>query len=155
MSDPNNQSTKENPVGRFMVAVGAVIEYKNSGKILIVQRSKDLDWNPGQWEIGYGRLDQFENPQQALHREIKEELGLTDIEIVKILTTWQMFRGSKKADNELIGITFHCRTQTKQIKLSDEHSQYKWVEPEKALEMVKIEGIKRDVKAFLFITKIY
>jgi len=51
-----NTSTKENPVGRFMVAAGAIIELGDTGKILIIKRADDLDWQPGTWEIVYGRL---------------------------------------------------------------------------------------------------
>jgi len=33
MVETNNKSTTDNPVGRFMVAVGAVIELEGTGKI--------------------------------------------------------------------------------------------------------------------------
>ena len=61
VTEPNNQSTKDNPVGRFMVAVGAIIQHRQTKKILLCQRSIDLDWHPGEWEIGYGRIAQFES----------------------------------------------------------------------------------------------
>jgi len=47
----NNQHTSENPVGRFMVASGAVIEMGTTGKILLIQRSSSLDWQPNEWEL--------------------------------------------------------------------------------------------------------
>jgi len=149
MTDPNNTSTEKNPVGRFMVAAGAIIELNDSGKILILQQSSKLDWQPSEWEIPYGRLDQFEDAETGLRREMKEELGIRSIEIVKVIRVWHIFRGSKKADNELIGITYHCRTKTEKMHLSDEHEEYQWVAPEEALTLVKVKGIRRDIEQFI------
>jgi len=147
---PNNQSTNENPVGRFMVASGAVIEQSNTGKILLIQRSSKLDWHPNEWEIMYGRIDQFEDTEMGLKREVREETGINDLELIDVLTVWHIFRGTAEtAENELIGVTYHCRTNQTQPNLSDEHQAYKWVSPEEALELVQVDGIKRDIKKFL------
>src|SRR3989344_8787288 len=148
-SDPNNKSTSENPVGRFMVAAGAVIELNSTGKILILQRSPKLDWHPSEWEICYGRIDQFEDVETGLKRELFEELGLKEVDIVKILRVWHIFRGSKKATNELVGITYHCRSSNKNVKLSKEHTNFQWLKPEKAIKLIINKGIKDDLKVFI------
>ncbi len=147
--EPNNQSTNTNPVGRFMVAVGAIIQHAQTQRILIIRRADTLDWQPGEWETLYGRIDQHEDAEQGLRREISEEIGLKDVEIKNILTTWHIYRGSKKAENDLIGITYHATTDQDVITLSHEHSEYAWVTPEEALNKIAIEGIKRDVNAFI------
>jgi len=150
ISQPNNKSTTENPVGRFMVAGGAVIELGSTGKILVNQRGPYLDWHPNEWEIVYGRISQFEGLEDGLKREVKEETGIKDLEILTVLSTWHIFRGTvKKAENELIGITFHCRTKQKTIKLSKEHSLYKWVTPEDALKLISVTGIRRDILKYI------
>lgn len=132
-----------------MVAAGAVIENTDTGKILILQRADDLDWHAGEWEIDYGRLDQFEDPISGLKREIFEETGLKDIQIGQILSVWHIFRGPQTAENELIGITYHCTTTEINIYVSEEHSGYQWVQPEQALELIKVDGIRRDIKIFM------
>jgi len=140
----------DNKVGRFMVASGAVIELGETGKILLLKRSNELDWQPGEWEIMYGRIDQFESPEEGLRREVVEETGLENLEIIEILSVWHIYRGGeKKVKNDLVGITYRCRTQTEKVKISSEHSDYKWVEPKEALKMIKIEGIAGDVKKYL------
>lgn len=149
LNQPNNQSTPQNPVGRFMVAVGAVIEYPATGEILLVQRAPTEDFQGGEWEIPYGRINQFEDALVGLKREAKEEVGLTDLRIKEILTVWHIFRGPEIAENELIGITYHCQTATKSVKISAEHAGYRWVRPEEALALIKVEGIKRDIQAFI------
>ena len=150
MNQPNNKSTSENPVGRFMVAVGAVIELGETGKILVNRRNSNLDWQPNEWEIMYGRIDQFEGLENGLKREIKEETGIEDLEIISVLTVWHIFRGSEEsAENELIGITYRCRTQTETVKLSPEHSSYKWITPQEAIGLSSVSGIRRDIGKFM------
>jgi 8-oxo-dGTP pyrophosphatase MutT (NUDIX family) len=144
----DNSNSKSNPVGRFMVAVGAVISNKG-GKILLIQRSSKLDWHPGEWEIMYGRIAQHEDPQLGLAREVKEELGIT-IKPTTPLTAWHIYRGNEEtAENELIGITFLATTDQNNIVLSDEHQEYRWVSPTEALSLIKVEGIKRDINAYI------
>lgn len=131
-----------------MVAVGAVIA-NSEGKILLIRRSSKLDWHPGEWEIMYGRIAQHEDAQKGLAREVKEELG---IEIIagSPLTCWHIYRGHEEAaHNELIGITFLATTEQIAINLSDEHDEYRWVTPVGALELITIEGIKRDINAYI------
>ncbi len=144
----DNTNNEHNPVGRFMVAVGAVI-VNPEGKILLIKRSSKLDWHPGEWEIMYGRIAQHEDPQAGLIREIGEELGIT-IKPGKPLTCWHIYRGHElTAQNELIGITFLVTTNQLEIQLSDEHEEYRWVTSTEALELIKVDGIKRDIKAFI------
>lgn len=144
----DNDSTKQNPVGRFMVAVGALITNQN-GEILLCKRNIKLDWRPGEWEIMYGRIAQHEDPQDGLSREVKEELGI-EITIGKPLRVWHVYRGhDKTAYNDLIGITFLVKTISATVKLSNEHEDYRWVTPAEALNLVKVEGIRQDLKAYL------
>ena len=147
-SKVDNNSSEHNPVGRFMVAVGAVV-VNSENKILLIKRSQKLDWHPGEWEIMYGRIAQHEDAQMGLAREIKEELG---IEVVagRPLTCWHIYRGHEEtAHNELIGITFLATTQESEITLSDEHEEYRWVSPQEALDLIKVDGIKRDINAYI------
>lgn len=132
-----------------MVAVGAIIEHALSGKILVIQRAKNLDWRGGEWETLYGRLDQFEDPHTGLKREVREEVGITDLEIHELFRAWHIFRGLESAENELIGLTYHTTTQTETIQLSTEHETYRWVTPQEALELIDVVGIRKDIELFI------
>ena len=144
----DNSNTTQNPVGRFMVAVGAVIASPD-GKILLIKRSEKLDWHPGEWESMYGRIAQHEDPKDGLTRELKEELGIS-VAVGRLLTCWHIYRGHEEtAENELVGITFLATTNQIEIKLSDEHEEYRWVTPEEAKELIKVEGIHRDIQAYI------
>ena len=59
---------------RIQVAVGILTE--PSGKVLIGQRVVEDDYY-NKWEFPGGKLEHGETPQQALERELKEELGVT------------------------------------------------------------------------------
>ncbi len=149
VTQPNNHSTVQNPVGRFMVAAGAVIQLEGTDKILVIKRADGQDWHGGEWEIIYGRIDQFEDLPKGLRREVREESGITELSVHEVLRVWHIFRGPEKAENELIGITFRCLTRQKDVKLSAEHTEYRWVTPLEALELVHTPGIRTDIQAFI------
>jgi len=133
-----------------MVAAGAVLEDVSTGDILILKRANDLEHQPDQWEITYGRINQFETVETGLRREYEEETGIKDFKIVNMLRNWKIFRGEELAENELIGITFWAQVETKpQVIISSEHSEFKWVTPNEALSFIKVEGIKKDIREFL------
>ncbi len=134
--------------GRFMIAVGAIIEHISSGKILLLKRSLKVDFQGGIWEEVNGRMKQLEEPEIALKREVKEETGLK-IKIVKPINIFHVFRGKKSPDNELVGIIYWCKSSSKKIRLSDEHTDYKWLSPIEALELLHHKGIKKDIESFI------
>jgi len=136
-------------IGSFMVAAGAIIKHSNTNKVLVLKR-EDTDHLKNKWELMYGRIDQFEELEEGLKREVIEETGITDLKINKLMRVWHIHRGQEKtADNEIYGFTFLCETNTTKIKLSREHSEYRWVNPEEALKLIETVGIKRDIELYL------
>ena len=131
-----------------MVAVGAMIEHDSSGKILLVKRSETADYLPGIWEDMGGRIKQFEDPEDALRREVREETGL-EIEVLKPLAVFHDYYGERTAENELLIITYWCKAKSDQVMLSEEHSAYQWVLPEEALELADHIGVRRDIQAWI------
>src|SRR5947209_2840493 len=114
--------------GRFLVAVGAMIEHAETRRILLLRRAENVDWLPGVWEDIGGRMKQFEEPEDALRREVREESGL-EIEIVKPINIFHLFHGERSAGNELVIITYWCKTHSDLVVLSYEHSEYRWLAP--------------------------
>ena len=131
-----------------MVAVGAMIEHDSSGKILLVKRSDKANYLPGIWEDLGGRIKQFEEPEDALRREVKEETGL-EVEILKPLAVFHDYYGERTAENELLIITYWCKAKSDQVILSDEHTEHQWVSPEEALELAEHVGVRRDIQAWI------
>jgi 8-oxo-dGTP pyrophosphatase MutT (NUDIX family) len=138
----------ETKIGRFMVGVGCLLEHTPTGKILCVRRDGS-NFQKGEWEITYGRIDQHEELYEALRREAFEETGVTDFEIKRLLRVWHFYRGEKSSETEIFGFTFHCVTDKLDVQLSLEHSEYAWLTPEEALEKISVPGIKMDIELFI------
>jgi 8-oxo-dGTP diphosphatase len=138
---------EEPPEGRFMVAVGAVIEHRATGRILLMQRAT-TGFMGGVWEVLTGRMKQGEAPEAALRREVREETGL-EITIIKPLTVFHLYRGDPTPANELVGIVYWCRSASDRVVLSAEHSAHRWLPARQALDWVEDPGIKSDIAAFL------
>ncbi len=55
------------------------------GKVLLQHKTDDYAFHPNGWAIFGGAIEKGETPEQAAHREAKEELGieLTELKFVK------------------------------------------------------------------------
>jgi len=108
-------------------AVKALIQ--KDDKFLLVKRGPGF--RGGEWEIPGGRLNTGEAREIGLLREIEEETGLK-VEIVKHVNDWKF---EIKAGILLDGSTFLCKYLNGDVRLSAEHSDYKWVTKQDALKM--------------------
>ncbi|WP_229317143.1 NUDIX domain-containing protein [Larkinella sp. C7] len=102
--------------------VGAIVEYDNDTVILIQNRGWPAEW----FGLVTGFLEPGEEPDQAVLREIKEEIGL-DAEIVERLGVYTFYQR-----NEVI-ITYHVRAWGT-IQIDEEELQ--------AYKLVPINGLK-------------
>ncbi len=135
--------------GKFSIGIGAIIEHTGSGKILLLHRAPAVDFESNKWDDVGGRMHQFENPEETLRREIEEETGISEIRVIKPIDVSHYFRGTKNAENEMIVITYWCMTASNEIKLSEEHNEYRWVLPEEALQLTEDLQLKRNIKRFI------
>lgn len=143
------KTNHKSDVGRFMVSSAAIIQDTRTNKILLLKRSDYSGLETDLWEIPCGRIAQHEDLIIGLKREIKEETGITDIQVGSVLNTWHSYRGEKSSENEVIGITFYCESTESNVKLSPEHSTYQWVTPEEAEILIGNSGTKEDVRKYI------
>jgi len=99
----------------------AVIEY--NGKVLAGQRSPSMSF-PLKWEFPGGKVENNETDEEALVREIMEELNV-EIDILDQLP----FTTKDQGWREIILIPFICRLRSFDIVLT-EHEQIAWVNAE-------------------------
>ena len=104
---------------------------------MLVQRSENDDIFPGKWQNLGGKIELGETVEEAIKREIKEEIG---IEIKKHPLFLQSY--SWKKDNESpvrLGLIFLIELERKpekyQIKLESELANYGWFTLEKIEKM--------------------
>ena len=111
----------ENKDIQFHITVKGIVIYE--GKTLILKRVRPSSDGLGYWELPGGGLEYGEDPHQALVRELKEETGL-DIEIIKPVYTFTAIR----PHYQTVGIGFLCIPTNDQVKISFEHTDYKFVD---------------------------
>ena len=115
-------------------AGGVVVNSK--GQILLVHQNNDS------WSLPKGRLEAGETQLQAALREIKEETGIADLELVSDLGEYQRHRIGKsgKGDDPSVLRTIHLflfSTSQAQTAPDDPSiSEARWVEKEKVCDVL-------------------
>ena len=102
---------------------------KDNDLILIVKRNEFDELYPGAWEFPGGHLEKGETLKEGLKRELQEEIGFTN-DFTPIITHY--YDEVKEKNNVLVHdleIDFIINVDSSKInvKLSDEHCDYKWV----------------------------
>ena len=111
------------------VSAAALIDVDN--RVLIASRPEGT-FMPGFWEFPGGKLEAGETPEQALKREIKEELG------VELSCFWPFtFISEKREDHHVIVLLYTCR-EWKGIPEPKINQKLKWV---RAKELPKVENM--------------
>ena len=101
-----------------------------NNKLLILKRSSDEVHKANIWEIPGGRLELGEDPFEGLKREVKEETNV-DIEVLHPIKVRHFVREDGKTITMLI---FLCKALNENVKISEEHSDFDWVEIENCKE---------------------
>jgi dATP pyrophosphohydrolase len=117
-------------------------------KFLLLKRSEQNKLLPGIWQMVTGTIEPNESTKQALVRELEEETGIINSELYSIgrVNTFYL----SKQDKICISPVFLSITETEAVKLSEEHSEYKWVCYEEACELIywqnQIESLESIMK---------
>ena len=111
------------------VAAKAVIT-RGDGKVLVVREAGTYDEGTkiGKYGIPGGRLNPGESYEDGLRREVEEETGL------KIEPLYPLYVGEwrpeiKGVPHQIVAIFTVCKAKTTDVKLSDEHDDFKWINP--------------------------
>ena len=102
---------------------------KDNDLLLIVKRNETDELYPGAWEFPGGHLENGETLKDGLKRELKEEIGFTD-EFDPIITHY--YDEVKEKNGVLvhdleIDFIINVDKSKMDVKLSNEHCDYKWV----------------------------
>lgn len=105
------------------------------GKVLVVQQP-DLSWS-----LPKGHIANGEEPQQTAMREIVEESGLSDVQIMKILKSYSRYKLSASGTDDISSIKritmYLCTTAQKELRPIDTKIlQAVWMNPEEVADML-------------------
>jgi 8-oxo-dGTP diphosphatase len=129
----------------FYVGIKGV--FVKDEKVLILKR-QDSD-GVVFWDMPGGRINDDEDIENALHRELKEELGVTGVLIGEVLTAFRLPNYNRDGHGLMI-LYYRVSSPVFTIKLNDEHIDYKWVSRDELLNMLGVgqiinEGIQMAV----------
>jgi 8-oxo-dGTP diphosphatase len=111
----------------YTVSAAIIIE---NNKILCVQRNKGkYDYISYKYEFPGGKLEEGENEEDALRREISEELNLEIDVTEKFLVVTHEY-----LDFNLTMHSYLCKANTEQLDLK-EHIDAKWLHKDELIEL--------------------
>lgn len=120
------------------VVVLALIQKKNSF-LFTLRHDPGSDFH-GKWQIPGGGLEFSETPEAALHREVREELGV-EVTITRLVP----FVDTKIRGNwQGIFITYLCvlEEENMEIILNEEASEYRWMTADEVEEVPVLAGCR-------------
>ena len=125
---------EKNPTLLFVVAAALV----NAKQEILVQKRPEGKPMAGLWEFPGGKLEPGETPEQALSRELQEELN---IQVSEANFEPITFASEPLGDRSLLLLLYRCRHWTGQVE-SQELAELQWVSPQKLqkLEMPPADG---------------
>lgn len=112
----------------FCVGQKAFIE--KDGKVLVLNDPVEgLDFAGGKIQEGEAKDGDISSLIRSLKREVKEETGL-EIEVFNPFAVWyhKFPKGHRNYGKVVYLVAFKCKYVSGELKLSDEHDKFRWVD---------------------------
>ncbi|MDP3970257.1 MAG: NUDIX domain-containing protein [bacterium] len=151
MNESSTQRTTKPHAKRY----GKDIRQKSVGAIILNAKSEVLIMHSAQnkyWEFPKGKVEKGEKELDTLKREMFEETGIRRFRLHPAFREYlrYSFRVGSKIINKVV--VYYLFKTGSEIKISDEHTAYKWVslvEVEKSLKHENQRKLIKRVKYFL------
>ncbi len=128
------------------------MEERSAGVILFREENSNrlyllLHYTAKHWDFPKGNIEEGEDELSTVKREVKEETGITDLEFI------DGFKRVIEYYYKRLGILVHkqvifylAKTREKDVKLSYEHIDYKWLPYEEAYNTLTYDNSKKILK---------
>lgn len=127
-------------MNKIAVKVKGIVKYK--GKYLLIQKWYDDNIvNPYKWEFVDSEIEPGKAPDEVVIDSIETGMGL-GVKLSKILYTWTYTTG----DIFHIGIAYLCEAENDIVLLSDDYSDFAWVESERLGEYIEDKNLIKDLR---------
>jgi len=133
----------------FEKSAGAVIFRRKEGKnyYLLLSYPLNARSKKSYWDFPKGHLEKEENDLDAAKREVEEETGLKDVKFMEGFKEWIKYFFRAEGKNIFKIVTFFlAETKTEEVKISPEHTGFKWLIYEEAVKQLNFKNAKDILK---------
>ena len=125
---------------RIAVAVGLIVDSENN--FLIGQRTTP-DAYEGKWEFPGGKIEPFESADEALRRELWEEIGISVVQTVHFMTFEYDYPDRK------VLLYFRLVERYEGNPIAREQQNLRWVQPSQLEEFVMLAASVSVIEALV------
>lgn len=135
-------------VDKIFVATKAFIVH--NGKVLLLKESSKYNdgSNAGKFDVVGGRVEPGQRFDESLLREIKEETGL-NIKIGRPFFVNEWRPNVRGEQWQIVGTFFECLSESNDVKLSSDHSEFVWINPKDYKNYKLIDNLIPAFESFL------
>lgn len=123
-------------------SAGAIVYRKKKEPIYLL-----LHYEMGHWDFPKGKIESGEKGLETVKREIQEETGIKDVEILKDFK--EKIQYYYKLKDEIISkevVFYLAKTDAEKVNLSFEHIGFIWLPYEKAIGKLTFKNAKEILK---------
>ena len=126
---------------------------------LVLYSGKDfliLKYKPGHWGFAKGKPEKGETEKDTLRRELFEETGIKAVHLAKDFQEKEKYFFKKDGKTVYKEVKYFIgETPNKEIKLSEEHTDYKWLQFEEAMALITFRETKNVLKDLVSQDELY
>lgn len=139
----------------FEKSVGCVVYRKQESKTLFLL----VQYRSWQWDFPKGHVEEGENEEQTMRREVLEETGINDLEILPGLRSsvryFYVAKGNEKKERLERGegiyifknaVYYAAQTKSEDVKIDFENKDFAWLTYEEVLQRLRNDGSKKVIK---------
>jgi ADP-ribose pyrophosphatase YjhB (NUDIX family) len=115
----NNKVDSRRGIDHIGVSASFIV-HDGNGNVLLQKRGPKARDENGRWDVGGGAIEFGEQIEEAVKREIKEELCVIPLEI-KFITVYDALRESGENKTHWIAIMHAVRVDPKLVKIGEPH----------------------------------
>jgi ADP-heptose:LPS heptosyltransferase/8-oxo-dGTP pyrophosphatase MutT (NUDIX family) len=135
----------ECPMENRLKVVNAIILNQEKDKVLLIKRIDGI--HGGKWAFPGGIVEDDESEEDALKREVMEEIHLDVLKIIKKVADYSYNR----EDGSLtLGSSYLVSVEGYEVKLNNEISESRWLSPEDIEKLPLAPGIDEEILSSLF-----
>jgi len=127
----------------------------HSDEFLLIQHSEKSDNAIGHWDFPKGHVEIGETEIETATRELGEETGISEFHLIdnfRYKITYEVRKGNHTTPKEVI--FFLAESHTKNVILSSEHQNYRWLKFDSAHSKLTYNNAKEVLSAAeLFLKK--